>query len=78
MDDRTPLDCGLCGASFTRAEAEMCKKGCPISRGCGMVTCPSCGYEFPPESKIANAFARLFRGRGDADRSRGAAGGGAR
>jgi hypothetical protein len=64
------IECGLCGASFTREEAESCKKGCPISRGCGMVTCPSCGYEFPPESKVVSALSRLFRGRREADAAR--------
>jgi hypothetical protein len=68
-----PLDqvigCGLCGADFTRREAEVCRKGCPISKGCGMVTCPSCGYEFPPESKIVAAISRLFRSRKEADAS---------
>jgi hypothetical protein len=64
------IDCGLCGAAFTRREAEVCRKGCPIARGCGMVTCPSCGYEFPPESKIMNTLSRLFRSRKDADGAR--------
>jgi hypothetical protein len=26
-----------------------------------MVTCPSCGYEFPPESKLWNLIASLVR-----------------
>ncbi|MFI5301523.1 MAG: hypothetical protein ACHREM_25830 [Polyangiales bacterium] len=64
------IGCGLCGAEFSRREAEACKKGCPISRGCGMVTCPSCGYEFPPESTIMNTLTRLFRTRKESDGSR--------
>jgi hypothetical protein len=34
-----------------------------MSRGCGMVTCPSCGYEFPPESKIVSLITSLVRRR---------------
>jgi hypothetical protein len=26
-----------------------------------MVTCPSCGYEFPPESKLVNFVTNLIR-----------------
>jgi hypothetical protein len=33
-----------------------------MAKGCGLVTCPSCGYEFPPESKIVNLITNLFRG----------------
>jgi hypothetical protein len=65
------IECGMCGAQFTRGEAESCKKGCPVSRGCGMVSCPVCSFEFPPESSIVNALTRLFRGRREADLSRG-------
>ena len=32
-----------------------------MSKGCGLVTCPSCGYEFPPESKIVNLVTSLLR-----------------
>jgi hypothetical protein len=55
------IDCGMCGHSFTREEGMACSKGCPMARGCGMVTCPSCGYEFPPESKLVNFVTNLVR-----------------
>jgi hypothetical protein len=58
------IDCGMCGHAFTREEAASCQKGCPMSAGCGLVTCPSCGYEFPPESKLLVAISRLFKRRG--------------
>ena len=35
----------------------------PRRRGCGMVTCPSCGYEFPPESKLVTLLTNLVRRR---------------
>ncbi len=39
--------CPLCGREFTQAEAAACPT-CPIAERCGLVMCPSCGYEFPP------------------------------
>jgi hypothetical protein len=32
-----------------------------MSKGCGMVTCPSCGHEFPPYSKIVGLVTSLFK-----------------
>jgi hypothetical protein len=55
------IDCGMCGHSFTKEEGEGCHAGCPVSKGCGLVTCPSCGYEFPPESKIVTLITNLLR-----------------
>ena len=44
--------CSLCGYRFD--EHEMAASGCNTcgadSSGCGLVRCPSCGYEWPPES----------------------------
>jgi hypothetical protein len=57
----TMIDCGMCGHSFTRQEGAACQGGCPMASGCGMVTCPSCGYEFPPESKIVTFLTNLVR-----------------
>jgi len=57
------LDCGMCGHSFTKEEAAACHKGCPMSKGCGLVTCPSCGFEFPAESKLVNLVTSLFKKR---------------
>jgi hypothetical protein len=68
------IDCGMCGHSFTREEAEACHGGCPMSAGCGLVTCPSCAYEFPPESKLVTLVTKLFR----KDRGRAPSGSGAR
>jgi hypothetical protein len=64
------IHCGMCGHAFTHAEGIACSKGCPMARGCGMVTCPSCGYEFPPESKIVTLVTRVLN---RARRARGAA-----
>ena len=58
------IDCAMCGHSFTGEEGAACRGGCPVSRGCGMVTCPSCGYEFPPESRVLTALSSLLRRKG--------------
>jgi hypothetical protein len=57
------IDCGMCGHSFTKQEGAACRSGCPVAGGCGMVTCPACGYEFPPESKLLSLVAGLVRRR---------------
>jgi rubredoxin len=58
------IDCSMCGHAFTREEGSACSAGCPMARGCGMVTCPSCGFEFPPESKLLTLVTNLIRGKG--------------
>jgi len=58
------IDCGMCGHSFTGEEGAACRRGCPLSKGCGMVTCPSCSYEFPAQSKVVTLLTSLLRTRG--------------
>jgi len=45
-------ECSLCGYAFE--ESEMAASGCAACRsspaGCGLVKCPACGCEWPPES----------------------------
>jgi hypothetical protein len=55
------IDCGMCGHSFTKEEGAVCHSGCPVSKGCGLVTCPSCGFEQPPASKIVQLVTNLLR-----------------
>jgi len=57
------IECGMCGHEFTREEGSACQAGCPISKGCGLVTCPSCGYEFPPTSRVVELITSLVRGK---------------
>jgi hypothetical protein len=57
------IDCGMCGHTFTHAEGEACRSGCPMSGGCGMVTCPACGFEFPGQSKVVTLISNLLRRR---------------
>jgi len=54
MNDQT-YDCPLCGTDFSGAD---CHSSCPMSRGCAMVRCPRCGYEFVEGGRIANMFRR--------------------
>ena len=44
----SPCRCPLCGQTFAVEEAEACAV-CPLLHRCGLVMCPNCGYEFPPE-----------------------------
>jgi hypothetical protein len=57
------IDCGMCGHAFTQQEGAACRSGCPVAGGCGMVTCPACGYEFPPRSKLFDLLSNLVRRR---------------
>lgn len=51
--------CALCGARFTHGE-KVCGS-CPLNRGCDVVRCPNCGYQFPRESAIVRWVTRLLR-----------------
>jgi hypothetical protein len=59
------LECPLCGFRFT--EAEMITGGCGSCAsspgGCGLVRCPACGYEWPPESssRLVGLIRKVFR-----------------
>jgi rubredoxin len=55
------IECGMCGHEFTREEGAACQAGCPVSKGCGLVTCPACGYEFPPTSRIVELITSLVK-----------------
>lgn len=52
--------CGLCGHRFAPAAETMGCPRCPMARGCAILCCPRCGYEFVTESRIVNFFRRLF------------------
>jgi tRNA(Ile)-lysidine synthase TilS/MesJ len=55
----TVFTCSLCGCRFTHG-GEVCS-ACPISRGCDLVRCPSCGFQFPRSSRAADYFGRLWK-----------------
>ncbi|HVI93718.1 MAG TPA: hypothetical protein VM753_06915 [Anaeromyxobacter sp.] len=54
--------CPLCGSRFD-AEGQGCRPSCPLSKGCRVVCCPSCGYSFPQESGLAGGLRRLLERR---------------
>ena len=59
----TIFQCALCGARFTHG-ARVCGT-CPLRRGCDVVCCPNCGYQFPRSSHLAVWLSRLWGMRED-------------
>ena len=41
------VQCPLCGNRFRLSEGPACQYCRKLFRGCGMVSCPRCGHEFP-------------------------------
>ncbi|HUP61350.1 MAG TPA: hypothetical protein VNA69_13115 [Thermoanaerobaculia bacterium] len=56
------MTCPLCALEF---ESASCPPSCPIARGCTMVRCPRCGYEFVEDGSLAALFRRIFQRRTD-------------
>lgn len=61
------MRCDLCGAVFEKDERS-CHAGCPLSASCGVVCCPSCGYQSIDQS--SSATVRLVQRAWDALRTR--------
>lgn len=51
-------ECPLCGTDFTGSE---CHSSCPMAKGCTMVRCPRCAYEFVESGRIADMLRRWIR-----------------
>jgi hypothetical protein len=51
-------ECPLCGTDFTGAE---CRPSCPMARGCSMVRCPRCNYEFVESGRFVDMLRRWIR-----------------
>ncbi len=52
--------CPYCGYEFD-GSADYCQGACPLAKGCNMIMCPNCRYEFvPAESKTINFFKKIF------------------
>lgn len=57
------LNCPLCGLKINTDDSS-CHKECPVGYSCKMICCPNCRYSFViPESKVVEAFKRLFGGK---------------
>ncbi len=54
----TVFTCPLCGGEFTHGERAC--GGCPMARGCDILVCPHCRYQFPRSSWIVDWFTRRF------------------
>ena len=52
------MKCSLCGFEFKEEDGQAACKGCTLSRSCGLIKCPNCGYEIPKESGIIKKLKR--------------------
>lgn len=53
------ITCPLCGREYDADEGRSCRvSGCPLSHGCQLLRCPSCGYEVPAPSRLTRAVSR--------------------
>jgi hypothetical protein len=41
------MTCGFCGSRFVEDPGQAACQACPLSRACGLVRCPQCGFENP-------------------------------
>jgi Fe2+ transport system protein FeoA len=57
MSERV-YECPLCGVDFT---GEACRPSCPMARGCSMVRCPRCSYEFVESGRFIDMLRRWIR-----------------
>jgi hypothetical protein len=64
MSEEMDYACPLCGIDFSGAA---CHSSCPLARGCAMVRCPRCGYEFVGRGRLAQLLSTLFQRRSDDD-----------
>ena len=62
MNEQAPRirKCPLCSNEFP-SDREHCAAGCPLAKGCRVLCCPSCGYEFVEDSAVASGVGRLVR-----------------
>lgn len=59
------MKCQLCGFSFDKKEADVSCSGCVLRKGCSLLRCPNCGFEFPKESKIINFLTKKEKRKDD-------------
>ncbi len=58
MSDLGPHVCPLCSLDF---DGVACHSACPFAKGCRMIRCPRCGFEFVEEGMMVSLFRRLLR-----------------
>lgn len=52
------MKCQLCGLEFKEEDGQAACKGCAISKSCGLIKCPNCGYEIPREPGLIKKLKR--------------------
>ena len=52
------MKCQLCGLEFKEEDGRATCKGCTLSRSCGLIKCPNCGYEIPREPDFIKSLKR--------------------
>jgi hypothetical protein len=59
---RGEIVCAMCGRRFDPGEYAACGD-CPLSSGCALACCPSCGFSNanPARSTLVRAYRRLTR-----------------
>ncbi len=55
------IRCDFCGYEFDPACTEKSCRGCPISKSCGQIICPRCGYPTLPEAKLIGWLRAAFQ-----------------
>ena len=53
------ITCPLCNSEFDPGR-ENCHTSCAFNKGCTMIKCPYCDYEFLTESKTINLLKSLL------------------
>jgi Fe2+ transport system protein FeoA len=56
------ITCSMCGFSFDPCQHATCQ-GCPVQKGCQLISCPNCGYETvnPQQSSLVRWITGLKR-----------------
>ena len=63
------MKCSLCGFDFNEENVKSSCSACPLSKGCGLIRCPNCGFEMAPEAKwIKKVLGKTRRMKNDIDR----------
>lgn len=57
--DTRRIVCPLCGHTYAETEGRSCRSsGCPLSGGCNLLRCPTCGYEVPAQTRFTRWVSR--------------------
>lgn len=59
--DAASVTCGFCGTAFVEDTGQPTCEACPLSKACGFVRCPRCGYENPRPPKWISTIRKWVR-----------------